>query len=107
MSARHQMQSKLSERPNDSPASKVMHEAIELAIAEESPYPEKALFLDTGDAHGPNGEREMERAAREGYSTVLVSPDGGIQTIAPEEILGAAPAPETPAALSPARRPAR
>jgi hypothetical protein len=28
----------------ESPAGKVMSEAIELAIAEESPYPEQALF---------------------------------------------------------------
>lgn len=91
----------------ESPASKVMSEAIELAIAEESPYPEQALFLDTEDAHAPNGKREMERAARDGSSVVLVSPDGDIQIIAPEEILGDEPAPDATAVLSPARRPAR
>ena len=91
----------------ESPASKAMSEAIELAIAEESPYPEQALFLDTDDAHAPNGKREMERAARGGSSVVLVSPDGDIQVISPEEILGDAPAPDAPAALSPARPPGR
>lgn len=100
MSKRHQMQGAVS----DSPAGKVMDEAIELAIAEESPYPEQAFFLD---AHTPHAEREMERVARDGYSVVLVSPDGSIQIIAPEEILGDASVPEAPVALSPARPPAR
>jgi hypothetical protein len=85
----------------ESPASKVMSEAIDLAIAEESPYPEQALFLN---ADVPFVHREMERAARDGYSVVLVSPDGDIQIIAPEEILGDEPASEAPAVLSPARR---
>lgn len=91
----------------ESPASKVMSEAIELAIAEESPYPEQALFLDSDDAHAPNGKREMERAARDGSSVVLVSPDGDIQVIPPEEILGDAPAPDAAEALSSARPPGR
>src|SRR3954453_17023127 len=90
----------------ESPAGKVMSEAIELAIAEESPFPEQALFLDTGDMHTPHGERLMERAARDGSSVVLVSPHGEIQIVEPEEILRDAPAPGPPAALSPARRPA-
>jgi hypothetical protein len=79
------MESTMSERQSDSPAGKVMSEAIELAIAEESPYPEQALFLDT---HAPYADREMERAARDGYSVVLVSPNGDAQIIAPEEIVG-------------------
>jgi hypothetical protein len=81
----------------ESPAGKVMSEAIELAIAEESPYPEQAFFLDTEDAHTPHGERVMERAARDGSSLVLVSPDGEIQIVAPEEILGDQPASHAPA----------
>ncbi len=100
MSERHQMQGAVS----DSPAGKVMDEAIELAIAEESPYPEQAFFLD---AQAPHAEREMERAARDGSSVVLVSPDGDIQIIAPEEILGGQPTPDAPAALSPDRPQAR
>lgn len=100
MSQRHQIQGAVS----DSPAGKVMDEAIELAIAEESPYPEQAFFLDT---HAPHAEREMERVAQDGYSVVLVSPDGDIQIIAPEEILGDAPTSQAPAALSPAQPPAR
>lgn len=100
MSQRHQIQAAVS----DSPAGKVMDEAIELAIAEESPYPEQAFFLD---AHTPHAEREMERAARDGSSVVLVSPDGEIQIIAPEEILGGQPVPDAPDALNPTRRPGR
>jgi hypothetical protein len=64
-----------------SPAGKVMDEAIELAIAEESPYPETALFLD---ADRPYTEREMARAEREGVAVVLVSADGGTKTVLPE-----------------------
>jgi hypothetical protein len=73
----------------ESPASKVMSEAIDLAIAEESPYPEQALFLDA-DIPCADRNREMERAARDGYSVVFVSPEGDIQIIAPEAIVGPA-----------------
>lgn len=76
----------MSDGYRESPAGKVMEEAIELAIAEESPYPEKALFLDAG---APDADREMERAARDGSSVVLVSAGGDIQVVAPEEIPGA------------------
>lgn len=63
-----------------------MDEAIELAIAEESPYPEQSAFLNTDM---PGRDEEMERVAREGYSVVLVSPGGDIRIIPPKEILGA------------------
>jgi hypothetical protein len=79
-----------------------MSEAIDLAIAEESPYPEQALFLND-DIPCADRDREMKRAARDGYSVVLVSPEGDVQIIAPEEIIGPADA-EAP--VSPARRPA-
>jgi hypothetical protein len=92
------------ERPvseyRESPASKTMSEAIDLAIAEESPYPEQALFLDT-DIPCADRDREMERAAREGYSVVLVSPEGDVQIVAPEEIIGAV---DTEAPVSSTRR---
>ena len=94
----------MSEEYRESPASKVMSEAIELAIAEESPYPEQALFLNAGT---PHADREMERAARDGYSVVLVSADGDIQIIAPEEILCGEPGPSVPSGLSPAPPPGR
>jgi len=70
----------------ESPAGKVMDEAIKLAIAEESPYPERSSFID---ADMPGCDERMQRAAGEGYSVVLVSPDGEIQIISPKEILDA------------------
>jgi hypothetical protein len=65
----------------DSPAGKVVDEAIELAIVEESPYPETAMFLD---ADRPCTEREMARAESEGVAVVLVSADGSTKVISPE-----------------------
>jgi hypothetical protein len=68
-----------------SPASRLMDEAIELAIEEKAPYPEHSMFLD---ADTPYTEREMKRAAKEGCSVVLVSPDLSTRIVKPEEILG-------------------
>jgi hypothetical protein len=67
-----------------SPASKVMNEAIELAIEERSPYPECSAFIN---ADTPYTEREMKWAAEKGSSVVLVSPDLSTRVVAPEEIL--------------------
>jgi len=65
----------------DSPAARVMDEAIELAIQERSPYPEKALFLDADEpAIGPY----ICRAVDEGRAVVLVDPDGTTRTLLPE-----------------------
>ncbi|HEX5610450.1 MAG TPA: hypothetical protein VFX45_10215 [Solirubrobacterales bacterium] len=69
----------------DSPAGKVMDEAIELAIEGRSPYPERAAFLD---ADIPTLEKEMRRAAREGMSIVLVSANGDKKVLLPETVLG-------------------
>lgn len=70
-----------------SPASEVMSEAIDLAIEERSPFPERSFFLD---ADVPLARREpvMKRAAREGTSVVLVFPDRSTHVLPPEEILG-------------------
>lgn len=76
----------MSSRNGESPAGKVLDEAVELAIAEESPYPEKSLFINEDM---PGKDKEMERAAGEGYSVVLVASDGDIQVISPEDILDA------------------
>lgn len=73
----------------ESPASQVMSQAIEMAIAEESPFPEKALFLDA-DVPCERRESEMARAAGDGMSVVLVSPDGSTRVLSPQEILGGA-----------------
>lgn len=70
-----------------SPAGEVMSEAIDLAIEERSPFPERSFFLD---ADVPPARREpvMKRAAREGTSVVLVFPDRSTRVLSPEEILG-------------------
>lgn len=70
--------SKGSER---SPAAKVMDEAIELAIEDNSPYPERAAFID---ADAPSAGQEIERAADDGLSVVLVSADGSTRILRPE-----------------------
>jgi hypothetical protein len=66
---------------NHSPAAKVMDEAIDLAIEGRSPYPERAAFVDV-DA--PAAGHDIERAADEGLSVVLVSSDGSTRVLKPE-----------------------
>jgi hypothetical protein len=73
----------MSRRQEESPASKVMGEAIDLAIAEDSHYPSRAVFVN---ADTPSTDHEIAWAAREGSSVVLVSPNGDIQIIAPDEL---------------------
>jgi hypothetical protein len=64
-----------------SPAAKVMDEAIDLAIEGRSPYPERAAFIDADTA---SAGHEIERAADEGLSVVLVSADGSTRVLRPE-----------------------
>ena len=64
-----------------SPAAKVMAEAIDLAIEGRSPYPERAAFVD---ADAPSAGHDIERAADEGLSVVLVSADGSTRVLKPE-----------------------
>jgi hypothetical protein len=71
-----------------SPASRVMREALDLAIEERSPFPERSLFLDD-DVPLAVRLPQMERAAREGTSVVLVSPDLSTRVLVPDEVLGA------------------
>ncbi len=68
-----------------SPASLKMDEAIERAIEEKPIVPEQSSFID---ADTPYTEDAIEQAAGKGYSAVVVSPDGSMQIISPEEILG-------------------
>lgn len=64
------------------PASaKVMDEAIDLAIAGQSPYPERAAFID---ADAASAGREIKRAADEGLPVVLVAGDGSSVVLMPE-----------------------
>ena len=64
-----------------SPAAKVMDEAINFAVEGRSPYPERAAFID---ADAPSAGHEIERAADEGLSVVLVSADGSTRILKPE-----------------------
>ena len=64
-----------------SPAATVMAEAINLAIEGRSPYPERAAFVD---ADAPSASHDIERAADEGLSVVLVSADGSTRVLKPE-----------------------
>jgi hypothetical protein len=64
-----------------SPAAKVMESAIKLAIEGNSPYPERAAFID---ADTPSAGHEIERAADEGLAVVLVSADGSTRVLRPE-----------------------
>jgi hypothetical protein len=66
---------------SSSPAAKVMDEAIDLAIKGDSPFPEKAAFIDADTARAGH---EIERAADEGRSVVLVSADGSTRVLNPE-----------------------
>jgi hypothetical protein len=71
----------MSTQNGDSPAMRVMDEAIELAIEERSPYPERAAFLNEG---APENEKTIKRAFDEGRAVVLVSADGSTRVRLPE-----------------------
>jgi hypothetical protein len=64
-----------------SPAARIMGEAIELAIDERSPYPERAAFIDADE---PSAGAEIRRAADEGRAIVLVAADGSTRMLLPE-----------------------
>jgi predicted urease superfamily metal-dependent hydrolase len=64
-----------------SPAAKVMDEAIDLAIAGRSHYPDRAAFIDADTA---SAGHEIKRAADEGLPVVLVAADGSSRVLTPE-----------------------
>jgi hypothetical protein len=80
-------------RVADGPASRLMDEAIELAIKEKSPYPSPAFFLDY-DA--PDLARCIADAFDENVSIVLVWPDGSSRVLQPGDRI---PAPVPSATL--------
>jgi hypothetical protein len=47
--------------------------AVERRVAEDPAYPERAWFVDADE---PNAGQLIARALDEGYTVVLVSPDG-------------------------------
>jgi hypothetical protein len=71
----------MSPNTDNSPAGKVMDEAIELALEGRSPYPEKSAFIDADTAHAGH---EIRRAADEGRAVVLVAADGSARILRPE-----------------------
>jgi hypothetical protein len=80
-------------RVADRPASRLMDEAIELAIKDKSPYPSPALFLDH-DA--PSLADQIAEAFDENVSVVLVWPDLSARVLQPGDRI---PAPAPSAAL--------
>ena len=64
-----------------SPVAKVMDEAIDLAIEDCSPYPERAAFINVG---APSAGYEIKRAADDGLSVVLVAANGSTHILKPE-----------------------
>lgn len=63
---------------HESPAAEVMNEAIELAIEERSPYPDRAAFIDA-DTQGIGGA--IKHALDEDMAVVLVFPDRTTRTL--------------------------
>jgi len=68
-------------RNNESPASRVMDEAIELAIEGRSPFPERAAFID---ADTPGIDWAIDRAIKDDLAVVLVSADGSTRVLRAE-----------------------
>ena len=65
-----------------SPASRVMNEAIDLAIEERSPYPERSSFLDLDS---PALGKHIWRAVDDGLAVVLVADDGSTRILSSPE----------------------
>jgi hypothetical protein len=70
----------------ESPASRKMEEAINAVLEEKPIAPDRSSFID---ADTPFTEREMKKAAKKGYSAVVVHPDGSTRIYSPDEIQGA------------------
>ncbi|HXE43577.1 MAG TPA: hypothetical protein VN635_00120 [Conexibacter sp.] len=79
--------------PVYSPASRLMDEAIELAIQERSPYPSRAAFVDFDSEWLA---KEISDAFDDDYAVVLVWPDGSSRVLQPGDRI---PAPAPSAAL--------
>jgi len=63
-----------------------MREAIELAIAEESPYPEASAFINAGTAYT---DGQIKRALEDGYAAVVVSKHGSVEVLRPAVAISA------------------
>lgn len=63
-----------------SPASTALLAAVDQAIAGDTPYPDRAAFVDAGQPHAGH---EIVRAAADGRAVVLCSADGSRQVLEP------------------------
>jgi hypothetical protein len=69
--------------PARSPAERVAHEAIELAIEGRSPYPENAMFIDADE---PGTGEAIKKAVDEGRAVVLAYADGTTRVLRGEAV---------------------
>ena len=67
-----------------SPAAGAMHDALQLAMEDKSPFPDRSTFIDAGT---PETESAIKAAAEEGQHVVVVSPDGWTRVVSPEQAL--------------------
>jgi hypothetical protein len=70
-------------RNGDSPAGRVMNEAIELDIEGRSPYPKRASFID---ADAPYVGKAIRRAVDDDRAVVLVAADGSTRILRAEPV---------------------
>jgi hypothetical protein len=68
-------------KKGDSPAGRVMDEAIELDIEGRSPYPKRAFFID---ADAPHVGWAIRQAVDDDMAIVLVEADGRTLTLRAE-----------------------
>jgi hypothetical protein len=62
----------------NSPAARAMDAAIELAIEGQSPYPDRATFID---ANEPEVGQAIKKAIDEGCAVVLAYADGATRVL--------------------------
>ena len=75
------MAQKLTSDGGRSAAARAMDEAIELAIAGHSPYPENATFVD---AEAASAGEAIKQAVDEGRAVVLAFADGSTRVLRAE-----------------------
>jgi hypothetical protein len=68
----------MSTHTHQTPAGRVMNEAIQLAIQGRSPYPDHAAFIDAGT---PTTNRAIQHAEADNCAIVLVDPDGATRIL--------------------------
>jgi sirohydrochlorin ferrochelatase len=68
----------MSTHTHQTPAGRVMSEAIRRAINGRSPYPDDAAFIDAGT---PTTNRAIQHAEADNCAIVLVDPDGGTRIL--------------------------